>query len=52
MSTLYFKRLRKEIQLYQKDNFMLPNFIEKHQLVNQIIINLEHMVVKIIIRFQ
>ena len=29
MSTLFFKRLRKEIQLYQKDNFMLPNLIVK-----------------------
>ena len=29
MSTLFYKRLRKEIQLYQKDNFMLPNLILK-----------------------
>lgn len=29
MSTLFFKRLRKECQLYQKDNFMLPNLILK-----------------------
>lgn len=29
MSTLYFKRLRKEIQLYQKDNFSFSNLILK-----------------------
>lgn len=29
MSTLYFKRLHKEIQLYQKDNFIFPNLILK-----------------------
>jgi len=29
MSTLFFKRLRKEIQLYQKDNFSFSNLILK-----------------------
>ena len=29
MSTLFFKRLRKEIQLYEKDNFIMPNLILK-----------------------
>jgi ubiquitin-protein ligase len=29
MSTLFFKRLGKEIQLYQKDNFIFPNLILK-----------------------
>jgi len=29
MSTLFLKRLGKEIQLYKKDNFMLPNLILK-----------------------
>lgn len=29
MSRLFFKRLHKEIQLYQKDNFMMPNLILK-----------------------
>ena len=29
MSNSFFKRLRKEIQLYEKDNFILPNLILK-----------------------
>jgi ubiquitin-conjugating enzyme E2 J2 len=29
MSNSFFKRLRKEIQLYEKDNFVLPNLILK-----------------------